>query len=204
MIAKICGVRSFDDAGIVNEAGPDMAGFVFYRPSRRSVDPGLASELRDAIDPSIRTVGVFVDEDPGVIADLVSDGTISVVQLHGAEDPMYILGLRAMTHAPIIKSFVVRSPQDVAEANASPADMVMLDAGKGSGSTFDWSLTEGMGRDFILSGGLTPDTVADAITRTHPYGVDVSSGVETDGRKDPVKVSAFMDAVRSARIRADS
>lgn len=197
MICKVCGIRSRDDVRILNSVRPDMAGFVFHRPSRRYVDPGDALELRGLMDRSIASVGVFVDDDPRFIADLVGNETISVVQLHGSEDAMYIHGLRALTHAPIVKAFVVEGDDDIREANLSPADLVMLDAGKGSGRRFDWSLADGMRRDYILSGGLDPTNLQEALERVRPFGVDVSSGVETDGRKDPSKVSEFLGVVRS-------
>ena len=196
MIVKVCGLRTADDAEAVNEAGPDMAGFVFYGPSRRCIDRELAIELRRILNPSIATVGVFVDEDPRVIAGLVEDRIISVVQLHGSEDGMYIHGLRAMTHAPIVKTFIARRPEDMEEANLSPADMVMLDAGKGSGKGFDWDLAQAMRRPFILSGGLTPENVGTAIARVSPAGVDVSSGVESGGAKDRAKVLSFVESAR--------
>lgn len=204
MIVKICGIRTVADAEAVNAAGPDMAGFVFHSPSRRYVSPREAGRLRGTIDPSILTVGVFVDEDPRTIARLVSDGTIGVVQLHGGEDPMYIHGLRAMVDAPIIRTFIPRTAADIDAAERSPADLVLLDAGRGSGRTFDWSLAEGLRRDYILSGGLGPDNVADAVSRLSPFGVDVSSGVETDGRKDPAKMASFVEAARSAVARRES
>lgn len=201
MIVKVCGVRTPWDARAVDAAGPDMAGFVFYGPSRRCVTHQQARGLRTLMDPSIATVGVFVDEDPRVIADLVEDGTISMVQLHGSEDEMYIHGLRALTHAPVIKTFIARTPEDIEAAERSPADMVMLDAGKGSGKGFDWTLAESIDRDYILSGGLDPRNVGPAVERLSPAGVDVSSGVESNGRKDPAKVSDFVQNARSAGSR---
>ena len=197
MIVKVCGLRTADDAEAVNEAGPDMAGFVFYRPSRRCIDLERAIELRGILDPSIATVGVFVDEDPHVIAGLVENGVISVVQLHGSEDGMYIHGLRAMVHTPIVKTFIARRPEDIEEANLSPADLVMLDAGKGSGKGFDWNLAHGMRRPFILSGGLTPENVGTAIASVSPTGVDVSSGVESGGAKDRAKMLSFVESART-------
>ena len=110
---------------------------------------------------------------------------------------MYIHGLRAMTHAPIIKTFIARRPEDIEGANLSPADMVMLDAGKGSGKGFDWDLAQGMRRPFILSGGLTPENVGTAIASVSPAGVDVSSGVESGGAKDRAKVLSFVESART-------
>lgn len=181
----------------MNSLSPDMAGFVFYGPSRRCVTRDAARELGSGLDPSIVKVGVFVDEDPLVIADLVGSGIIDAVQLHGVEDSAYIHGLRRLVDAPVIKTFLVRDRRDIEAANRSDADYVLLDAGMGSGRTFDWSLLEDMDRDYILSGGLNPGNIRDAVKMLHPYGVDVSSGVETDGRKDPSKMSAFLETVHS-------
>ena len=195
-LVKICGLTRPEDVSAVNGLRPDMVGFVFYGPSRRCVSKGTAKTLASSLDRSITKVGVFVDEDPLVVADIVDAGIIDAVQLHGVEDSAYIHGLRRLTDAPVVKSFIVRDERDVASANASDADMVLMDAGMGSGKLFDWSLLEGMDRDYILSGGLSPDNVSDALERLHPFGVDVSSGVETDGRKDPAKMSRFVGLVR--------
>lgn len=198
-LIKICGLTRPEDVEAANSLRPDMVGFVFYGPSRRCLTAEAAKELSSSLDPSIRRVGVFVDEDPLVIADLVGSGIVDTVQLHGFEDAAYIHGLRRLVDAPIIKGFVVSGEDDISAANASDADMVLLDAGKGSGRTFDWSILEGMERDYILSGGLAPGNVSDALERLRPLGVDVSSGVETDGWKDPEKMRMFVESVRSLR-----
>ena len=196
-LVKICGLTRPEDIDAVNSLSPDMAGFVFYGPGRRCVTRDAARELGSGLDPSIVKVGVFVDEDPLVIADLVGSGIIDAVQLHGVEDGAYIHGLRRLIDAPVIKTFLLRDRRDIEAANRSDADYVLLDAGMGSGRTFDWSLLEDMDRDYILSGGLNPGNIRDAVEMLHPYGVDVSSGVETDGRKDPSKMSAFLETVHS-------
>lgn len=205
MIVKICGLHSPGDVECVNNVRPDMAGFVFHPPSRRHVTAERAAELSAMLDPSILPVGVFVDESQQVISDLVESGVIRAVQLHGSEDPGYIEELRGLVDVPIIKAFEVRSEKDVESARNSNADLVLLDAGKGSGRVFDWDLAV-LDRPFILSGGLTPDNVAEAVGRIRPYGVDVSSGVETGGSKDPEKVRSFVARaqLRSADIRFGS
>lgn len=195
-LVKICGLRRPEDVEAVNHLHPDMVGFVFYSPSRRCVSRETAAELASMLDAGIRRVGVFVDEDPLVIAGLVDEGIIDAVQLHGVEDEAYIHGLRRLVDVPVIKSFIIRDARDLEAARRSSADMVLLDAGKGSGTRFDWSLLEGFGRDYILSGGLDPDNLSEAIGRLHPFGLDVSSGVETDGSKDPAKMTAFMSRAR--------
>ena len=196
---KICGMRRLEDIRYANELRPDMIGFVFWRPSKRYVSADDASELRSSLDTGIKPVGVFVDEDPRVVADIAERGIVDMVQLHGVEDEEYIHGLRKLTDVPIIRTFCVRSEEDLVKASESSADMVLLDNGKGTGQTFDWTLMRDLGRDFILSGGLSASNVGDAVRRFHPHAVDVSSAVETDGFKDRSKMEQFIDAVRSAR-----
>ena len=195
---KICGMRRPEDIRHANRLRPEMIGFVFWKPSKRYVSPDEAAKLRSILDNDITPVGVFVDEDPKVVADIATNGTIDMIQLHGAEDEEYIHGLRKLTDAPIIRTFCVRSEEDLVKASGSSADMVLLDNGKGTGQTFDWTLMRDLGRDFILSGGLSESNVGDAVRRFHPFAVDVSSAVETDGFKDRSKMERFIDAVRSA------
>ncbi|MDY5679105.1 MAG: phosphoribosylanthranilate isomerase [Candidatus Methanomethylophilaceae archaeon] len=195
---KICGMRRPEDIRHANRLRPEMIGFVFWKPSKRYVSPDEAAKLRSILDNGITPVGVFVDEDPKVVADIATNGTIDMIQLHGAEDEEYIHGLRKLTDAPIIRTFCVRSEEDLVKASGSSADMVLLDNGKGTGQTFDWTLMKDLGRDFILSGGLSESNVGDAVRRFHPFAVDVSSAMETDGFKDRSKMERFIDAVRSA------
>ena len=191
-------MRRQEDIRHANRLRPEMIGFVFWKPSKRYVSPDEAAKLRSILDDGITPVGVFVDEDPKVVADIATNGTIDMIQLHGAEDEEYIHGLRKLTDAPIIRTFCVRSEEDLVKASGSSADMVLLDNGKGTGQTFDWTLMKDLGRDFILSGGLSESNVGDAVRRFHPFAVDVSSAVETDGFKDRSKMERFIDAVRSA------
>lgn len=196
-LVKICGLRRSEDIAAVNSLHPDMVGFVFYGPSRRCVSKEKAAELSSMLDGDIRRVGVFVDEDPLVVADLVDSGIIDTVQLHGVEDEAYIHGLKKLVDVPVIKSFIIRGRGDLEAAERSSADMILLDAGKGSGTRFDWSVLDGFERDYILSGGLGPDNISEAVERLHPFGLDVSSGVETDGFKDPEKMTAFVSRART-------
>ena len=191
-------MRRPEDIRHANRLRPEMIGFVFWKPSKRYVSPDEAAKLRSILDNGITPVGVFVDEDPKVVADIATNGTIDMIQLHGAEDEEYIHGLRKLTDAPIIRTFCVRSEEDLVKASGSSADMVLLDNGKGTGQTFDWTLMKDLGRDFILSGGLSESNVGDAVRRFHPFAVDVSSAMETDGFKDRSKMERFIDAVRSA------
>ena len=196
---KICGLFRREDAQAVNAAMPDYAGFVFYRKSRRNVEPEQAQTLRMALHPDIRTVGVFVNVPVERIADLYAGGVISIAQLHGTENDDYIDTLRNCCPAmEIWQAFRVRSRDDLAPVAKSPADCVLLDGGTGDGRTFNWSLAEDCKRPFILAGGLTSETIPDAIKRLHPFAVDISSGVETDGSKDAQKIAAAVRAARRA------
>jgi phosphoribosylanthranilate isomerase len=176
---------------------PDYAGFVFHEKSRRNISPAMAREFRRAIHPTIITVGVFVNASGKRIADLYREGVISMIQLHGNEDDDVIKTLRdLLPDAAIWKAFQIRSEKDLEAASVSTADMVLLDNGNGTGACFDWSLLQSFPRPFILAGGLTPQNIPEAITRFHPYAVDLSSGVETDGFKDKNKMMAAVAAAK--------
>lgn len=198
MKIKLCGLRRECDIEYVNELLPEYIGFIFAPKSKRYVEPELALELRKKLDSEIVPVGVFVDENPELIADMVKRGTISAVQLHGNEDNAYIAGLRRLvgSSVEIIKAFVVKSENDVEAANNSDADYVLLDSGGGSGEVFDHSLIKNIDRPYFLAGGLTSENVGGAVSNLQPYAVDASSGLETDGFKDFNKMSAFVKAVR--------
>ncbi len=193
---KLCGLSRPRDIEWANVLSPDYVGFVFWPRSRRRVTPERAAALRRALAPGIAAVGVFVDEDPRAVARLLRDGTIDAVQLHGHEDEAYIARLRALAPAPVIQAFRVTSPLAALAASRGSADMALLDSGMGSGTAFDWSLIRGVGRAYFLAGGLDAANVARAVRELRPWGVDVSSGVETDGVKDFGKMSAFVAAVR--------
>lgn len=195
-IIKICGLKSPEDVGYANALRPDMVGFVFAENSRRRVFPEYAATLRRGLDPGIKAVGVFVNDDPDTIVQLARNGVIDMIQLHGDESDEDVVNIRRLTGCKVIKAFRVSSDEDIKKAGTSSADLVLLDSGYGSGETFDWDLIDKMRRRYILAGGLDPLNVGDALQRLHPYGVDVSSGVETDGRKDPAKMEAFVRAVR--------
>ncbi|MCR4739037.1 MAG: phosphoribosylanthranilate isomerase [Lachnospiraceae bacterium] len=196
---KICGLTRLEDINNVNLLMPEYAGFVFYKKSRRYVGGKQAAALRRALSAKIRAVGVFVDDDPGMIADLVSEGIIDMIQLHGFEDDKYIETLRHFTDAQIIKAFLIHDDNDLKKAETCTSDHILLDAGKGDGKTFDWSILKDIKRPYFLAGGLNPQNVSGAVISLDPFAVDVSSGVETDGIKDPVKMKAFVNAVRRGK-----
>ena len=193
---KICGLMTPQDAAFVNAVQPDFAGMILSPGFRRTVTRETAAAIRKALDAAIPAVGVFVDADPADIAAYVNSGIIQTVQLHGHEDAAYIEKLRQMTDAHIFQAFRIRSAADVQQAEQSAADMILLDSGTGTGKVFDWSLLSDIRRPYLLAGGLHPGNVAEAVAALHPAGVDVSSGVETDGRKDFAKIQAFVRAVR--------
>ena len=193
---KLCGMRRAEDIQAANLLRPDFIGFVFAPKSKRCVTPEQAAGLKAILDPEITAVGVFVNETPEAVADLLNSGVIDIAQLHGTEDEDYLSELRKLTDKPLIKAFRIRSKDDLDAAEKSSADFVLLDAGAGGGKTFDWDLLDNFSRPFFLAGGLVPENVREAIEHCHPYAVDVSSGIETDGFKDEVKMEAFVKNVK--------
>lgn len=194
---KICGLCCPADIDYVNAALPDYGGFVFYEKSHRNVTPRQVEILREKLMPGIVPVGVFVDAKPRRIKELYDGGVIDIVQLHGEEDDRYIENLRnLLPGVGIWKAFRVRTVSALAAAKSSNADMVLLDNGCGTGQCFDWSLAADFRRPLILAGGLTPENLSEAIRRFRPFAVDISSGVETEKRKDRVKILAAVEKVR--------
>lgn len=195
---KICGLKSMKDIACVNRWKPEYIGFVFLKGRARYVTPSKAAEMRKALDPSIIPVGVFVNEPVEEVASLIRSKTIQIAQLHGDEDEAYVKDLRNLCPCPIIKAFIIHSKEDIHRALSFPCDYLLLDHGLGTGEAFDWSLIQKTDRPFFLAGGLNPINVTKAIRLTHPYAVDVSSGVETDGKKDPDKIQEFISSVRGS------
>lgn len=197
MIVKFCGLRRREDIDAVNEIKPDLAGFIIVPGRKRYIAPDKVCELRQHLDKAIKAVGVFVDEDIEVVKGLLSDGIIDIAQLHGSESEEYIRELKSSVGAYVIKAFGILSETDVEAAESSAADMVLLDSpGGGTGDIFNWSLLQKIKRPYILAGGLNVDNISEAVSTLEPYGVDVSSGIETDGYKDKAKMEAFMGLIR--------
>lgn len=196
---KLCGMFRPEDIEAVNEVRPDYVGFVVDFPrSHRSVSPAELEQLSPHVGAGIRRVGVFVREPVEVVARLYNEGLIDVAQLHGDEDEDYLDSLRTACSVPIIQAFRVRTADDVAQARNSTADLVLLDNGQGTGTAFDWSLLADVGRPFMLAGGLGPANVAKAVASVRPWGVDMSSGIETGRLKDPQKMRAAVMAAKGA------
>jgi phosphoribosylanthranilate isomerase len=196
MKIKICGLFREEDVDYVNETMPDFAGFVFAE-SRRKISPEKAYQFRQKIDRRIKTVGVFVDSTVDFVTELVRNGTIDVVQLHGSENEEYVRKLREKTgNVPIIKAFSVSCRSDIEKAAEFPCDYMLLDNGKGgTGKSFAWELLDGnMPENVFLAGGVNTDNISDAI-KLKPYCIDVSSGAETDGIKDRKKIDMLVQAV---------
>ena len=192
----LCGLKRIQDIDAVNLLRPDLVGFVFAPKSKRAVTRQTAAELKERLLPGIPVAGVFVNEELDVVAGLLQEGIIDIAQLHGNESPEYIRELREKTGKPVIRAIQVRQRSDLREAEESPADYILLDAGMGDGKLLDRELLKGFGRPYFLAGGLDCENVREAIRELDPYGVDASSGIETDGVKDPEKMQAFIDAVR--------
>ncbi len=187
------------DIDYANELQPDYIGFVINFPkSHRSIDSQTARRLKARLSEEIQAVGVFVNEKPDICAELANAGIIDVIQLHGSENAEYIRKLRGLTTAPIIKAVRVTSTEDIARAQAMGADYLLLDGGTGSGKAFDHALLQKaeITQPFFLAGGLSAENIGMAIEKFHPFGVDVSSALETNGIKDKIKMTAFVNAVR--------
>jgi phosphoribosylanthranilate isomerase len=200
---KICGITNLADGQAAAQAGADALGFVFYQPSPRHVSLAAAADIIRQLPPALLKVGVFVNAPADQVFRAIGQCGLNLLQFHGDEPPHYCLqfGLRTMKAFRLVD---VNSLQPLADY---PTDAWLLDAwvpGKpgGTGETFNWDLAveaQKLGRPVFLAGGLTPENVAQAVRRVHPYGVDVSTGVEAaPGRKDPVKLRAFVQAAKAA------
>ena len=193
---KICGLSRQDDIDAVNHSLPDYIGFVFAE-SRRKVDAKTAAMLKAGLDKRIKAIGVFVNQDIDYISALFKNGTIDFVQLHGEEDTAYMKRLRKSCDAPILKALRIGAfMPNIPEG----ADYLLFDTASvhrgGSGKSFDWNILSGYsGIPYFLAGGLDISNVLEAVHLLNPYCVDVSSGVETNGVKDPVKIDEFVRMV---------
>jgi phosphoribosylanthranilate isomerase len=203
MFVKICGITSEEDALLAVALGADAVGFVFA-PSVRQIQPVQAYDIVRRLPPEVLTVGVFRDDAPQRVVDIMQQVGLKVAQLHGQESVEDTRFVRSRVQL-VIKAFPAGSSA-LDRVDQYPVDAVLIDsATPGSGQMFDWALAEGapLGRRVILAGGLTPENVGAAIARVRPWGVDVSSGVErTPGKKDARKVRAFIEAARAAAPQA--
>ncbi|AFS01283.1 phosphoribosylanthranilate isomerase [Lentilactobacillus buchneri] len=182
---KICGLMEPADIQAVNEAQADFAGFVFAK-SRHVVSLATALALQTHLNPNIQKVGVFVNESIADILAIYQAGAIDIAQLHGKSTPEEIAELQR-AGLKVIQVF-----ERQAIDPKSTADYLMVDSGKGSGQSLNWQAVPHVDRTMILAGGLTPDNISQAIQIVQPDIVDVSSGVESDGKKDPNKIMNFI------------
>jgi phosphoribosylanthranilate isomerase len=199
VFVKICGITSEEDALLAVAMGADAVGFVFA-PSPRQVSAQTVYDITRRLPPEILTVGVFRDELPDRVFDIASRAGVKAVQLHGRETARHVAQLSDNVRW-IIKAVAAGSPE-AARADEYGTDLILVDAPEpGSGKVFDWNLIHSIpgGLRLILAGGLNPDNVTDAVEAVAPWGVDVSTGVESaPGRKDPVKVRQFIARARAA------
>ena len=209
---KLCGMMKPCDIEYANRVKPDFVGFIFAN-TRRKISAAQAKQFREALDAEIPAVGVFVNEDISVITSLVQNGCIDLIQLHGEEDADYIRRLREVCDVPLIKAVKVQTVEQIRQAAALPVDYLLLDTYRkgvlgGTGEAFDWELlreakaaagdtAEGelFGKPYFLAGGLHAGNLREAAA-LGSYGLDVSSGIETDGSKDFTKMVEVMELVR--------
>lgn len=193
MKIKICGLVRKEDIEYVNNSRPDYVGFVFAK-SKRQVTCQQAGELKKLLSRDIKAIGVFVDENIDEITYLVENHIIDGVQLHGNENQQYIQELRKKIHCPIIKAIRVKDKPMI--FNHYDVDYYLLDSSKpGSGQTFDWQQIKQLDKPFFLAGGINLYNIDEAM-KISRFGIDVSSGVESDGKKDPIKIEEIVRRVK--------
>lgn len=194
---KICGLSRKCDIEYANLLNIDYIGFVFVKESKRYIYPDDAIKLRKKLREGIIPVGVFSDASIDYIVGLLRYKIIEAVQLHGNESEEYIDNLRKKVNCTIIKAFSINSSTDIETAKKSTADYILLDSGGGTGKEFNWDLIKNITRPYFLAGGISSDNVNNAINKLHPFAVDASTSLETDGYKDFSKMTAFVNTVNN-------
>lgn len=192
------------DIEAVNELRPDFVGFIMSTEQkfRRQISVHKAEKFRSMLKPSIKAVGVFVDEPIDFITEICENDIIDLIQLHGAEDDDYILELSRRVKTPIIKAVHVSTTQQILEAQKLHCQYLLLDTAYtdkvgGGGKSFNWDIIpDRLSRPFFLAGGINSDNIADAVKTVNPYSIDLSSSVETDGQKDKSKIKEVIEKVR--------
>ena len=201
---KICGLKSENDVKIVNKYGPDYVGFILA-PSKRRVNYEVAKKLKALLNPSILAVGVFVNESLEVIGQYAEDKVIDVIQLHGDESLEMIKELKQQVSIPVIKAMRIKDEKQLKHLlpfiQEVTADYLLFDTYQeglygGSGKSFDWKLLEVVKRSYFLAGGIGLHNIEEAC-KWKPFAIDVSSGVETNGVKDAIKVSELIQKYRA-------
>jgi phosphoribosylanthranilate isomerase len=199
---KICGITRPEDAELAASLGAWAIGFILWPESKRHADPAVAAGISHALHRRVERVGVFVNQPLDEVAGMVDALGLTYVQLHGDEGPQFCAAVTQRTGAKVIKAMRIAHASDLRELDRYHTDLHLLDASVagfrgGSGQAWDWTLAAQRRSKipFLLSGGLTPENVADGIAAVHPWGVDVASGVESEpGIKDPDKLHAFIEA----------
>lgn len=192
---KICGMRQLSDADIANELRPDYAGVVLCRRFWRGIDFDQARAIRFRLNYNIPLVGVFVNDDFYTVMRALRTGIVDMVQLQGTESEEYIRDLMIQSGKPVIKACQMDSPAVIPYAEFSAANHILFDSS--IDDTFDWNMVRYVQRPYILSGGLCAENLPYAIQELHPWGVNLSSGVETNGCLDPVKLREAVHIIRS-------
>ena len=199
---KICGITNVADGLAAAEAGADMIGLMFYESSPRHITLARAAEISRALPPFLMRVGVFVNEPADFVLRAIGECNLTMLQFHGDETSDFCTQFGLMN----MKAIRVRDAGSLAQLENYQTDAFLLDAHSknglgGTGEKFNWELAveaQKFGKPIFLAGGLTPENVADAVRIVHPFGVDVSSGVESaPGIKDHAKVKAFITAAKS-------
>lgn len=195
---KICGLRSIDDINIVNNLLPDFIGFIFYKKSKRYIEPTKAKELNESLDKNIKSVGVFVNEEIETVIKISNLVNLNIIQLHGNESEEYINKLNTLTNKEIIKVYRVKDNITFSEVDVTYYlfDTFVENYG-GEGKVFDWSKIEDIdtSKRVILAGGINIDNIDKAL-RTKADIIDLSSAVEIEGKKDYKLVKQVIEAVR--------
>lgn len=199
---KICGITTPEALTAALENGARFVGFLFIPSSRHFIENEVAAYLAHYVPPDVYRVGLFQDADDAAIRKVLQEVPLDMLQLHGKESPGRVAEIKQMSGLPIIKALSIQSSDDFAmiEGYEAAADWLLFDSAKGgSGKTFDWTLLQQycvdhpLKRPWMLAGGLTVDNIKDALAMLDPDALDVSSGVETDGAKDPAKISVFLE-----------
>ncbi len=211
---KICGLKSADAIERAVRRGASHIGFIFFEKSPRNIEPDIAGKLADAVRGSVKIVAVTVDAENDELDEIIHLLKPDMLQLHGSESPQRVLNVKAVYGLPVIKAFSIRDGDDLAKIDPyiGIADIFLFDAKPpkgsdlpgGNGVSFDWTLLRTLdeGVDYMLSGGLNKDNVAEALAETGALAIDASSGVESaPGVKDLAMIDAFFDAIRSARTQ---
>ena len=200
---KICGITNLADALAAIEAGADALGLNFYEKSPRHISLKTAAEIASHLPPFVMRVGLFVNAPEELVTRAIGECSLSLLQFHGDEPPDFCTHFGLMS----MKAFRIRDAESLKEIPNYATEAYLLDAYSpdargGTGEKFNWDLAveaQKFGKPIFLAGGLTPENVAEAVRKVRPFGVDVSSGVESaPGKKDAAKVRAFIEAVRGA------